>query len=173
VLVASLAVFAGSEPPVKVQISPGQRPRIRVWASGDSVVLANCRGVVWQMFDEASGDFTSLEQPECDSEAVATWVGGFEQRPVFYSEAPEDLKGAKVVRALLVGGVGGDWPEFVDMVKAGDGSDKMVPQWADTPSPFVLSGCEELFAVKGPTISVKGGADESVKDNSVGVDSSK
>jgi hypothetical protein len=119
--------MAVAGPAVEVLAEKGAVPAVRVRATGASVVVDACRGVVWEGLDEAKQAFVPLPAPACGPTAPAVEVDG--AGLVFRWEGTDAAP--EIVRAVVVVGAG---------CAAG--------------RPLAIAGCKAITVVEGPPVAV-------------------
>jgi hypothetical protein len=124
----TLAAAVSAAPPVTIMVSPGEQPAVVVKASGASVSVPACRGVVWERFDAEAGRYVPVDATPCGplKEALILDKDGTRFALSFVAES------AQVVRPVVVAGIG-----------------------CREARPFPLAACTRVEAVEGPTITVR------------------
>ena len=126
--IASVSYAAG---PATVTVVPDAAlPTVHLKpVDGASLMIPSCRGVVWQRFDEASGDYVPISSRPCGVMAPGQVVPKLGKK--FVVDGP--VKDGDVVRAVVVVGAK-----------------------CTTGRPFELAECETVVAVEGSTMTVRG-----------------
>ncbi|MEC7946429.1 MAG: hypothetical protein VX265_02610 [Myxococcota bacterium] len=126
-LFAAMPVVLAADP-VAIAVVDGPQPVVRVTATGEPVQVPACRGVVWERYDAGAGRYESVPLGPCGSLAPALTL---DKEGTLFPLAG-DVAPAQVVRAVVIVGQG------------------CLPD-----KPFPLARCEQVTAVRGPTVTVR------------------
>ena len=127
VISASVAVAAG--PATVTVVADAAVPTVHLKpVEGESLMIPACRGVVWQRFDQDSGEYIPISSRPCGVMAPGRMVPT--QGKKFAVDAL--VKDGDVVRAVIVVGAG-----------------------CTTGRPFELAECASVVAVEGSTVTVR------------------
>jgi len=126
-LATSLVAHATSSSVSVEAALPTQAPGVLLKPLLPEVYIPNCRGIIWEFFDESERIYVPQEQEPCDATRPVEML---QQEGTFYS-APSAGSVQQVVRAVFVIGVG-----------------------CRSDQPIALAECSELSTVIGPNISI-------------------
>jgi hypothetical protein len=132
-LLLPLLSVAFAAEPVTVEVVDEPVPAVVVTPTGAPVLVPACRGVVWERFDAKANRYEPIASPACGPLAPGLTLDKEGTRFRLDAEVPA----AQVVRAVVV-----------------------VGQGCQMDRPFPLAGCKTVTAVEGPTVTVRGAAEQ-------------